>query len=388
MHGAFFLQLAAILALTKIAAEFCERVLKQPAVIGELIIGCLIGPSVLRWIAPTDPAIATIAGIGAVLLLFEVGLECDLSDLLKVGWVSALVAVIGMVLPFVGGYFASLALGLKGLPPIFIGAALTATSIGVTARVLKDLNLLQSKEARIILGAAIMDDVLGLIVLAVVTALAESGVISIGAVASITGVALAFLVGAIVVGAWLSPHILRAAHKMHAPATEAAAALVLCFALAGLADIARLAPIIGAFAAGLILARTEQKVHFEEKIKAVSDLFVPFFFVFVGSQLDLALLNPATPDGQQTWKIGLVLAGIAVVGKMLCGFLAPSKGINRFLIGSGMVPRGEVGLVFAAVGLQKGILSAPLFGAILLVVICADVLTPVLLKIASHGHTR
>jgi Kef-type K+ transport system membrane component KefB len=374
------IQLALILAIAKISGEICERWLKQPAVLGELVGGVLIGQSVLGWIPAEDEFLRHLAEIGAILLLFEVGLESNVEELFKVGKQALWVAFAGVVFPFAFGYFVAHAFGRTVMEAIFVGAAMTATSVGITARVFTDLKSLHTKEAKIVLGAAVADDVIGLIILAVVSGMAVTKVISWSAVGLQTFMALVFLIGAIVIGMRATPLLLHWARQMQTRAALSSAAVIFCFLLSALAEVVKLAPIVGAFAAGLVLDKTDDKVHIEQKIKSLADLFVPLFFVMTGARMDAQMFNPATPSGRSTLLLGGALLLIAVIGKILGGISVPGKNLKRMTIGVGMIPRGEVGLLFASMGLTNKVIDSGLYAAIIFVVIMTTFMTPPLLK--------
>src|SRR5436190_944992 len=278
MSDHLLLQLAIILIAAKLGGEVCVRWLKQPAVLGDIVGGVAVGVSGLGWIPGGSPILGSIAEIGAVLLLFEVGLESDIEELFKVGDAALWVAVTGVIFAFALGYAVAAGFHQPPLSAVFIGAAVTATSVGITARVFKDIHALHTREARIVLGAAVADDVIGLIVVAAVTGLAVTKVISFASIAKLTAFAVIFLVGAVVIGQRATPWLLRMARKMQTRAAVPAVAVIFCLLLSSLAELAQLAPIVGAFAAGLVLAKTEHKYHFEEKVKSVADMFVPVFF--------------------------------------------------------------------------------------------------------------
>lgn len=366
-----------MLAGAKLLGELCERYLKQPAVLGEILGGILLGKSLLRWVDGGNEALVQIAEIGAVLLLFEVGLESDLNELFKVGKEALLVAILGVVLPFALGYATASSMGQPKMAAIFVGAALTATSVGITARVFSDLKVLHTKEARIVMGAAVADDVIGLIILASVSGLAASGTISPLSIAKTTGIAFTFLVGAVVLGIRATPIFLKWARAMNTRAAVSSAAVVICLLLASVAQIAGLAPIVGAFAAGLVLTKTEQKVHFEEKVRSIADIFVPVFFVMMGVNTDLRAMTPSI------LILGVALFGVAVVGKVVAGMLVPGKQIGRWMVGVGMIPRGEVGLIFASLGLTHKIIDGGLYAALVLMVLATTFITPPLLKFVA-----
>ncbi len=373
----FLLSIAVMLAAAKIGGELCERYLKQPAVLAEIVVGILLGRSVLGWINGSDVSLQQVASIGAVLLLFEVGLESDLQELFKVGREAMYVATCGVVVQFALGYAALIAVGMKPFTAIFCGAALTATSVGITARVFSDLRVLHTKEARIVLGAAVADDVMGLIILAAVSGLAAAGSVSAASIARTTAIAVLFLALAIILGLKATPFLLKWARAMRTRAAVSMAAVVVCLLIASLADLAQLAPMVGAFAAGIVLAKTDEKIHFDEKVRSIGDLFVPVFFVMMGARADLHSFSSTTA------LIALILFVIALVGKMLAGITLPVRGVGRFMVGVGMIPRGEVALIFASIGQAKGILSSDLYAAIILVIIASTFITPPLLQFVS-----
>ena len=394
--AAVVLGLAVILVAAKLAGHVAAR-FGQPAVLGELAAGVLLGSvdlAGLTWFAPLEqePTIQVLASLGVIILLFEVGLESTIRDMLKVGWPSLLVAVLGVVAPFVLGW----GVGWLLLPNrsvyvhVFLGAVLTATSVGVTARVLQDLGKSQSREARIILGAAVIDDVLGLIILAVVggliAAVDAGGSLSSLEIAAILGKAMVFLFGALAVGSYLSPRVFSIASRLHGRGILLTTALVFCFVLAYGASVIGLAPIVGAYAAGLIL----EDVHFrsfatrhgelEELIQPLSTLLVPVFFVVTGMRVDLTAFARLDVLG-----LAAALTAAAIVGKQLCAVGAFGGSLNRLAVGIGMIPRGEVGLIFANIGLGlriggQPVVDSAIFSAIVIMVMVTTMATPPALK--------
>jgi Kef-type K+ transport system membrane component KefB len=393
----FFTILAVMLVAGKLAGEAFER-WQQPAVMGELLAGILLGAGLLRVIptGPDDaltPVFQLFAEVGVVVLLFEIGLETDLKAMMRVGTAASAVAVVGVTVPFVLGflYWRS---GWHGYEhtmadplttAIFVGATLTATSVGITARVLKDLGVLHSLEARLILGAAVIDDVLGLVILGVVTGLAAGTAFSLHGAVRILGVAVAFLFLALWIGLRFAPRLFGLIDRMRVRGVLVVSAFAFLLLLCVLADRAGTALIIGAFAAGLILSETNQFDLIEERIKPVADIFTPIFFLSIGAAVDLRVWNPFVAENRQTLAIGGVLLAIAVVGKLASGWAVPWLRFNRRAVGVGMAPRGEVGLIFAQIGLTAGILSNRLFSAILFVVIATTLITPPLLKRAFQS---
>lgn len=380
MHEAhFLLQLALLWGAAKLAAELAER-LGQPPVLGELLAGIVLGASFLRWVPTNDLTLVRLSEIGALLLLFEVGLESDLGALLKVGPEALLLAALGVTLPLLLGWGAGRAFGLPAGPAVFLGAALTATSVGITARVFADLGLLNRKEARVVLGAAVADDVIGLLLLAIVSGMYGATSLSPAAIVGRVGVALGFLVGTIVIGQIAARELLRVAQRMRTRGVLVASAMGFCVVLSALAERAGLAPIVGAFAAGLVLARTEHKLHLEPLLKPVADLFMPLFFLMMGVTANLAALSPATPAGRLVLLLSGALLLVALFGKVVAGLLLPRRSGDRWLMGIGMIPRGEVGLIFAGFGLAHGVLSDSLYAALIAVVLLTTLVTPPLLK--------
>ena len=373
--------LLVIIVVARLAAELAER-LRVPAVLGEIVAGIIIGPSVLGWIDPIAhleiaDMVLLLGEIGVILLLFQVGLEMDLGEMAKVGKSALSVAVIGVAVPFALGFAATVAFGEEGKIALFVGAALTATSVGITARVLGDLRALSRSESRIVLGAAVADDVLGLVILTVVVKVVTEGSIGPGIVFETIGLAVGFLVITGLLAIFVIPrligHIDRAA-KSSTTVVAAAFGLTLAFSL--LANEAKLAFIIGAFMAGLGVGRSPQHERIAEGLNPLGHIFIPVFFASIGINADLdAMFQPSV----------LALAGtlivVAIVGKLLAGLGAGRGPVDKLLIGIGMMPRGEVGLIFASIGLSKGVLDDELYGALLLVVLVTTVLTPPLLRI-------
>jgi Kef-type K+ transport system membrane component KefB len=376
--GPLLLAVGCALLAAKILGELAERV-GQPSVLGELLAGVLLGSSVLG-LAPQSGGFLLLAEIGVIVLLFEVGLETDLPELLRVGGAATAVALAGMLLPFVGGYGLTRLLGYETLTAIYVGAALTATSIGISARVLSQLKALATREGQIILGAAVIDDVLGLVVLAVVGEVARTGRVDGASAAKATGLALGFLTVAILVGIPLGSRLISVVGRASVRGVLLSAALGFALLLAWSAGQAGSAPIVGAFAAGLVLARTNRRRDIEHALKPVVDIFAPIFFVAVGAQVDVRLLNPADAANRPALLLALGLTVIGVAGKFLAGFCAWGGSIRRAFIGAGMVPRGEVGLIFAATGKASGALPGGVFVAVVLTVFATTFLAPPLLK--------
>ena len=386
-----FVTLAAMLVSAKLLGELAER-LGQPAVLGELIAGVLLGGSLLGVVPTQGPAgevVHVLAELGVVLLLFEIGLETDLREMFRVGPASLAVATVGVVLPFVlgFGYWAYVPHAAGGgstdltTTAIFIGATLTATSVGITARVLSDLKQMSSQEARIIIGAAVIDDVLGLVILTVVSGLAAGVSLAPLGVLRIFAVAVGFLVVAVLVGRYAAPRLFDLVVRMRVRYVLLVFSIAFALGLAAAAALAGSALIIGAFAAGLILSGTNQFDTIEREVRPVVSIFAPIFFVSVGASVNLRLLDPTQEGAGALLGVAAVLVLLAVAGKLAAGWAAPWVKFRRLVVGVGMVPRGEVGLIFADIGRRAGILNEAVFGAILLMVMATTFIAPPGLKV-------
>lgn len=391
------LWLVVILLAAKLGGDLAARV-GQPAVLGELIVGVVLGNLTLVGFSglepiETDVFVDMFARVGVLVLLFEVGLESTVGQMLKVGWSALLVATLGVVAPFGLGW----GIGAWLLPShgpyvhAFIGATLTATSVGITARVLKDLGKSQSNEARVILGAAVIDDVLGLVILAVVTgvigAADRGGRFAPTDILWTLGKAAGFLVVSLALGVLFSKRLFSLASRLRARGVLLAIGLAFCFLLSWLANVIGLAPIVGAFAAGLILENAHYRDFvdkgehgLEELIHPISSFLVPIFFVVMGMRTDLRSFA-------QPGVLGLAaaLTVVAIVGKQLCSLGVLGKGVDRLTVGIGMVPRGEVGLIFANIGLAltiggRRIVDEAIFSAVVVMVIVTTMVTPFALK--------
>jgi Kef-type K+ transport system membrane component KefB len=396
-----------ILIAAKLGADWFER-MKQPAVLGELACGVLLGNLSLVGLHTldyfkTDEIINVLAQLGVIFLLFEVGLGSNVKDMLEVGVSSFLVALLGVIAPMILGW----GVGAWFLPEapavvhLFLGATLSATSVGITARVLRDLGKTQTKEARIILGAAVIDDVMGLVILAAVIGMikaADRGIAeaSVARIAWIGIKAVLFLGLALWAGNRLSPWMFRLAARLRVRGMLLATSVSFCFLLAYMAHRIELAPIVGAFAAGLILdplhyrefqQRGEQGI--EELLQPLTSFLVPIFFVLMGIRVDLRTFARLDILGL---AVALTLA--AIIGKQVCAFGVVERGLDRLSVGVGMIPRGEVGLIFASMGsmmLLKGmpVISSAAYSAIVIMVISSTLVTPPILKLTlMRGERR
>ena len=359
----------------QVGSELAQR-LKLPSVVGQIAAGIAIGPSALAWITPNQP-LEVLAEIGAILLLFSVGLETRLAELRKVGKIALSVGTLGVIVPFVLGGAWALSAGFSPPKAAFVAAAFVATSAGITARVLQELGALERVEARIILGAAVIDDVLAMLLLGVVTALQTQAGIDVMHLLFV----LLQAIGFVAVVAVLGTKIMKKSSKlMEAPMdaeSPLSISLAICLGLAAAAAFSGLAAIIGAFLAGMMLAETQHREDLEQNTKPLMALLLPFFFVLTGSHVDLALLG--------TWPvIGTVLLVtlLAIVSKLIgCGFAARSMGRTSALaIGVGMVPRGEVGIIIASLGKQAGVFGATTYAVVIAMSLLTSVVAPPALK--------
>lgn len=415
------LSLVVVFLASKVGGEICARI-NLPPVLGELVGGVVVGVSALHLLvfpesgagaadsviiqlleatAGLDPAIAdevfsaqsevisVLAEMGVILLLFEIGLESDLKELIKVGPQAAIVAIVGVVTPFALGTLGLLAFfHMDTVPAIFAGAALTATSIGITAKVLSELRQLSSREGQIIIGAAILDDILGIVVLAVVASLAKTGEVKLSNVAILIFSAAAFLIGTIVIGRLLAPYFINLVGELKTRGELLIAALIVVLLLSYIGAIIHLEAILGAFAAGLILGETEKRNELEKQVVPLADVLVPIFFISVGARTALAVLDPTVPANREGLIIAAFLVVVAIVGKVVTGYaLVGQSDVNKLAIGVGMIPRGEVGLVFAGVGAASGALSDALNAAVIVMVIATTFVAPPLLRVAFNRST-
>lgn len=408
--GPILLSLGVIILVAKLAGEASRR-LGQPAVLGELLAGILLGGALLGGplglpdLAAGDHGseatiLEALAALGAILLLFEVGLEVQVKELRKVGASSAWVALIGIAASFGIGYGASWALANSwgawhaadaALPAhllhLFVGAAMTATSVGITARVLSDLGRLASPEARIILGAAVLDDVGGLLILAIVAALVASGggAIGLGGLALTIATAVGFLVLGLAIGLPLAPRAFDAlADRVKVTAFPVALAFAFALLVSYAASRAGLADIVGAFLAGLVLAPSRHAHAVAAQLRPFASILIGLFFVTLGMKVDL---REVAANAGPVLALGLALTVLAVLGKLACGWGVVGRQAKRLTVGIGMVPRGEVGLIFAGLGLTTGLLANWQYAVLLVMVLLTTVVTPIWLARLRDGFT-
>ena len=410
------LSLVVVYLASKLGGELSKSV-DLPPVLGELVGGVVVGVSALHLLvfpeggaqatdsllmtglqlignlspdaaqeifATQSEVLSVLAELGVIILLFEIGLESDLRELQKVGYQAAVVAVVGVAAPFLAGTAGLMFFfGTPAIPAIFAGAALTATSIGITSKVLSEIGHLKSKEGQIIVGAAVIDDVLGIIVLAVVASLAKTGEVDVTNVIYLIISASAFLLGAIFLGKFFNHSFVTVAEKLQTRGKLVIPAFTFAFLMAFLANAIHLEAILGAFAAGLVLDETDKRKELDQQVIPIADILVPIFFVTVGAKADLGVLNPVVPENREGLVIAAFLIVVAIVGKVITGWTVFGKEkVNNLAIGVGMIPRGEVGLVFAGIGSASGVLSKPLEAAIIIMVILTTFIAPPFLRLA------
>jgi Kef-type K+ transport system membrane component KefB len=373
------LAMLAVFGSAKLLAEIFER-LRMPSIVGEILAGVLVGPSVLGWIEP-NPVLGALADLGVLFLLFRVGMEVRSSELLQVGPVAIGVASLGVVVPFLAGWAILAATGAPRVEAMFVGAAMVATSVGITAQVLAARGLLQQRASQIILAAAVIDDILGLIVLAVVSSLARAQLRILELLAT-AALAIGFT---LLVARWgsktmrrLTPHLVS---RLRSPEARFHLALLLLFALSVAAGYAGVAAIVGAFLAGMALSDTVGD-RVRDLTAGVAELLVPFFLAGIGLQLDLSVFrHPAT-----LW-LSLAILAAAVISKFVgCGLGAIRLGRQDWVrVGVGMIPRGEVGMVVAQLGMSMGVIPKPLYAVVVFMAVGTTLVAPPLLNWAYRG---
>jgi len=403
-----------ILVAARMLAEVLVR-LQLPTILGELVAGVIIGASGLHLIVPPEtqaqlsdglvtlvsslmavppdavpqiynesfPALESVAELGLYALLFMAGLESELDELIAVGAQAFSVAVVGVVLPFALGTWGLMALfHVDAVPAIFAGASMTATSIGITASVFGELGYLKTREGQIVIGAAVLDDILGIVILAVVVALGSGGAIEIGPIIKLVAAAAVFVIAAIGLSRTAAPAFDWLIDQLKAPGEVLVASFVIlalsCFAATAIG----LEAALGAFAAGLILSSSKHNKAIQASVLPIVTLFATIFFVLVGAGMDLSVINPSDPSSRAALVMAGFLVVVAIFGKVAAGWGFLSKQpTNRLVVGLGMMPRGEVGLIFLGLGTQAKLLNPSLEAAILLMVIGTTFLAPLLLRV-------
>lgn len=370
------LTLFIMLIAAKLMAELFER-LRQPAVAGEILAGVIIGPGLLAWAAPSEIT-SMLAEMGVIFLLFTVGLETKPASIFRVGKQALVVAVLGVVAPFLGGWLLMKAWGSTSIEALFVGTAMVATSVGITARVLSGLGLLDAPTARIILGAAVIDDILGLLVLAIVSSMA-AGTVNYLEILTTAGLAIGFTAFVALVGAPVVTRVAPSVDRMKSGQGIFIFGLILCLGLSVAASYIGVAAIVGSFLAGMALAEAaEDSPRMHRQMSGVTEFLVPFFLVNIGMQLQLEIFR--------SWSVillCLLVTLVAIVTKLLgCGLGALNLGIRRAgQVGMGMVPRGEVGIIVAQIGLSLAVIGAELYGVVLFMAVATTVIAPQFLKL-------
>ena len=411
ISGARFL---VILVAARLLAETMVR-FKLPTILGELVAGLIVGISGLHLVVPpetqsalsegfsavlgglahvpgdvvgelyaeTFPSVEAVASLGLFSLLFLTGLESDLDELVAVGGKATSVAIAGVVLPFAIGTAGLMAIFQVDLiPAVFAGASMAATSVAITASVFGEPKMLRSSEGQIVLGAAVLDDILGIVILAVVVSLASSGALTIGPIISLVAAAVVFVLAAIALSRSAAPLFDKLIENLKATGEIVVASFVVLVVCAFTATAIGLEAALGAFAAGLILSKSKHRHDIEQQVKPVVALFATIFFVLIGTKMDLSVVNPFDPSNREGLIIAAFLLVVAIAGKVAAGWLYASKEpTNRLVVGLGMMPRGEVGLIFLGLGSQAKLLSPSLEAAILLMVIGTTFLAPLLLRV-------
>ncbi len=382
-HGQILLALFIVLLAAKIAAELCER-LRQPAVVGEIIAGIIIGPAVLNLVQPTE-VLEALAEVGVIFLLFTVGLETRPSDIFKVGGRATIVALLGVVVPFVAGWgLLSLWPGHSWIEAVFLGAAMVATSVGITARVLSGMGLITADASRVILAAAVIDDVVGLLVLAVATSLA-GGQVNFLHLGLIAGLAIGFTVLVVVFGSRVVHRVKQPVERLRIDHSLLVFALVLCFGLAALASVIGIAGIVGAFLAGVALSEATDGTTLHHQSQALTEFTTPFFLATIGMKLNLAMFRSS-----EVVLLTIVVVILAIVTKFIgCSLGAVRMGRRRAIqVGVGMIPRGEVGIVVAQIGVAMSAISDAVYGVVLMMAVFTTLAAPPFIKLAFASEKR
>jgi Kef-type K+ transport system membrane component KefB len=380
-HGRVVLALFIVLAAGKLMAELFER-LHLPAVVGEILAGVIIGPSLLNLVQPTE-VMATLSEIGVIFLLFTVGLETRPSDIFKVGGTATVVAVLGVIVPFLAGWsLLTVWPGHSWIEAVFLGAAMVATSVGITARVLSGMGLIATDTARVVLAAAVIDDVIGLLVLAVVSSLAE-GHVNYWHIALIAALAVGFTLLTITLGSRAVKRVARPVESLRINHSLFIFALLLCFGLATVASFIGIAGIVGAFLAGVALSEQSDGTRLHQQSEALMEFTAPFFLVNIGLKLNLSVFN-----SKSVIVVSLIVTFLAIITKLIgCGLGASRMGFRRAMqVGVGMAPRGEVGIVIAQIGLALSAVGDAVYGVVLAMAVATTILAPPLIRLAYAGE--
>lgn len=379
------LQLFVLILFAKIAAIIFEFV-RLPPLVGEIVAGIIIGNTFifdLLQLGTNIEVLSVLAEIGVIFLLFAIGLETPFSDLKRVGGTAILVAILGVIFPFMFGYLLIVSSGFPQVEALFIGAAMTATSIGITARVIKDMNMMNSIESKVIIGAAVIDDVLGLVILAMISGIASGGAMDIVGTVMVAALAVIFVVAVVFVGSGLLPKVRKQVHEFRTPTpvmsmrrkiSPLAVAIIVCFGLSAAASYFGLAAIIGAFLAGMVFAEFKDLFPVGEEFEAINEFLVPFFFLYIGISVNLSAFGGVA-------ILALMITFVAIATKFIgCGLGAYRLGVkSAAIVGVGMAPRGEVGLIIASVGLTIGSISNDMFSIVVFMSLLTTLVAPLLL---------
>jgi Kef-type K+ transport system membrane component KefB len=371
------MELSMILLFAKCFGELATR-LNQSEIIGELFAGLILGPSILN-IVHSSSLLFIMSEIGAMILLFDVGLSINIKKFIKVSNVALLVAISGITIPYLFCYIVFTCFNFAKHNALFAAAILTATSIAVTARLFKDYNKLETKEAEIVLGAAFIDDILGIIMLTIISIIVTGKIITTYSIAIICLRIISFFILAILLGLIL-PIIYKYIVKIKQPYTILIVSIAICFMIAVLSVKLELAIIVGSFIAGIILTRTNIIPQIKQDIQPLYAFFVPIFFVSMGSNVKLNIFNPFISNNAKFLIMIIILFIVAFIGKLLSGLIILKKGLDKFLIGISMVPRGEVGLIFANIGLQNHVFGSNYYTVLVTVIMLLTLSTPIILK--------
>lgn len=379
------LQLFVLILFAKIAAIVFEFV-RLPPLVGEIVAGIIIGNTFifdLLQLGTNIEVLSVLAEIGVIFLLFAIGLETPFSDLKRVGGTAILVAILGVIFPFIFGFLLIVSSGFPQIEALFIGAAMTATSIGITARVIKDMNIMNSIESKVIIGAAVIDDVLGLVILAMVSGIASGGAMDIVDTVMVAALAVLFVVAVVFVGSGLLPKVRKQVHEFRTPTpvmrarrkiSPLAVAIIVCFGLSAAASYFGLAAIVGAFLAGMVFAEFKDLFPIGEQFEAINEFLVPFFFLYIGISVNLSTFGGVA-------ILALMITFVAIATKFIgCGLGAYRLGVkSAAIVGVGMAPRGEVGLIIASVGLTIGSISNDMFSIVVFMSLLTTLAAPLLL---------
>lgn len=379
------LQLFVLILFAKIAAIIFEFV-RLPPLVGEIVAGIIIGNTFifdLLQLGTNIEVLSVLAEIGVIFLLFAIGLETPFSDLKRVGGTAILVAILGVIFPFIFGFLLIVSSGFPQIEALFIGAAMTATSIGITARVIKDMNVMNSIESKVIIGAAVIDDVLGLVILAMVSGIASGGAMDIVDTVMVAALAVLFVVAVVFVGSGLLPKVRKQVHEFRTPTpvmsarrkiSPLAVAIIVCFGLSAAASYFGLAAIVGAFLAGMVFAEFKDLFPVGEQFEAINEFLVPFFFLYIGISVNLSTFGGVA-------ILALMITFVAIATKFIgCGLGAYRLGVkSAAIVGVGMAPRGEVGLIIASVGLTIGSISNDMFSIVVFMSLLTTLAAPLLL---------